>query len=306
MEFVSQQIQGFTDSDIPDEYLEWDPLVTYIKEPYTLSNASVVKYGNYYYRSITNNNSGYNPEEYLHIEWMILKVSNMHAMLDLQSQTSTVVLANSFYVEFTKNSLMDTIGLGYINCSKITVQHYDELGDVIPEVTQVINYSVDDFITDYWSYMYADYSYVGNTSQLIKTPPVGVKVRITFEHSLPKISVGYLIAGEAVNMGTSQYGVKFGYNSYAKREIDDYGRLRITKRAVQNITDFETDIPNSYTMYVRNRTAEIYDDVVLFIVDESPTSLYQNILTLGVIQNADLVVSYPTFSVMSWSIIETI
>lgn len=306
MEYVSQQITGFTASDIPEEYLDWDPDGVYILEESALTNASVVKYGNYYYRSLTNANQGFNPEEYLNIKWMILKVSNTHAMLDLQSQTITTVLDSSFYVEFDRPLLADTIGLGYVNCSKITVEHYDALGDLIPEVTQIIEYSANEFVTDYWSYIYSDYSYVRDRAQLIKMSPAGIKIRLTFENTTSVISVGYLVVGEAVNMGTSQYGVKFGYNSYAKKEFDDYGRLRITKRAVQNILDFETDVPNSYTMFVRNKTAEIYNDIVMFIVDENPSSLYQNIITLGTIQNADLVISYPTFSTMSWSIIEAI
>lgn len=306
MEYVAQQITEFTASDIPEEYTEWNSSTTYILEESILTNASVVKYGNYYYRSLTNNNLGFNPEEYLNIKWMILKVSNTHAMLDLQSQTVTTVLASSFYVEFNRPLLADTIGLGYVNCSKITVEHYDTMGDLIPEVTQIIEYSANEFVTDYWSYIYSDYSYVRDRAQLIKMSPAGVKIRLTFENTTSIISVGYLVVGEAVNMGTSQYGVKFGYNSYAKKEFDEYGRLRITKRAVQNILDFETDVPNSYTMFVRNKTSEIYNEIVMFIVDENTSSLYQNIITLGTVQSADLVISYPTFSTMSWSIIEAI
>lgn len=306
MEYVAQQITEFIASDIPEEYAEWLPTSTYILEEAALTNASVVKYGNYYYRSLTNNNIGFNPEEYLNIKWMILKVSNTHAMLDLQSQTVTTVLEPSFYVEFDRPLLADTIGLGYVNCSKITVEHYDAIGDLIPEVTQIIEYSANEFVTDYWSYIYSDYSYVRDRAQLIKMSPAGVKIRLTFENTTSVISVGYLVVGEAVNMGTSQYGVKFGYNSYAKKEFDEYGRLRITKRAVQNILDFETDVPNSYTMFVRNKTSEIYNEIVMFIVDENTSSLYQNIITLGTVQSADLVISYPTFSTMSWSIIEAI
>ena len=306
MQFIAQQIDGFSSSNIPEEYLEWVEGTTYILEETTLSNASVVRYGNYYYRSLTNNNIGFNPEEYLNIKWILLKVSNTHAMLDLQSQTVTTVADTSFYVEFGRPSLADTIGIGYLNCNKITIQHFDVSGDSIPETTQIIEYSPNDDVIDYWSYIYAEYSYIKDRTQLIRISPAGVKIRMTFENSTPLISVGYLVVGEAIDMGSSLYGVKFGYNSYAKKEFDENGRFRITKRAVQNLLDFETDVPNIRTMDVRNKVAEIYNDVVMFVIDESPDSIYQNIVTLGVIQNVDLVISYPTFSTMTWAIIEVI
>lgn len=306
MQFVFPQVTSFTASDIPEEYADWNASTTYVLEETALTNASVVKFGNYYYRSLTNNNQGFNPVEYLNIKWMVLKVSNTHAMLDIQSQTKTTVNAASFYVEFTRPLLADTIGFGYLNCSKITVQHFDVLGNEIPEVTQIINYSANEDVNDYWSYMYTDYTYIRDRAELIRISPAGVKIRITFENTTEVISVGYLVVGEAISMGTSQYGVKFGYTSYAKKETDEYGRLKITKRAVQSLLDFETDVPNTYTTYVRNKVAEIYNDIVMFIIDESPSSLYQNIITLGTIQSADLVIAYPTFSTMSWSIMESV
>lgn len=306
MQFVFPQVTSFTASDIPEEYADWNASTTYVLEETALTNASVVKFGNYYYRSLTNNNRGFNPVEYLNIKWMVLKVSNTHAMLDIQSQTKTTVNAASFYVEFNRPLLADTIGFGYLNCSKITVQHFDVLGNEIPEVTQIVEYSANEDVNDYWSYMYTDYTYIRDRAELIRISPAGVKIRITFENSTEVISVGYLVVGEAISMGTSQYGVKFGYTSYAKKETDEYGRLKITKRAVQSLLDFETDVPNTYTPYVRNKVAEIYNDIVMFIIDESPSSLYQNIITLGTIQSADLVIAYPTFSTMSWSIMESV
>ena len=306
MQFVSQQLTGFTATDIVEEYNEYDPEETYILETTTLSSASVVRYGNYYYRSLTNNNTGFNPEEYLNIKWIVLKPSNVWSMLDLQGQTKTVVNAPSFYVEFEIPTLADTIGFGYLDCSKLTIEQFDSAGNIIPELTQIIENSANEDVTDYYSYIYSTYTYNKNRAELVKISPAGTKIRITFEHITNIISIGYLVVGEAISMGTSQYGVKFGYNSYAKKDFDEYGRLKIQKRAVQNVLDFETDVKAENVVYVKGKTSEIYNDVVMFIVDESVNSQYENMITLGVIQNADLVIAYPTFSTMSWSIVEAI
>ncbi len=306
MQYVAQQLTGFTATNIVEEYADYDPLEPYILETTTLSNASVVRYGNYYYRSLTNNNIGFNPELYLNIKWIILKPSNVYSMLDLQGQTRTVVNASSFYVEFDTPTLADTIGFGYLDCSKLTIEQFDGLGNIIPELTQIIENSANENVSDYYTYIYSTYTYNKNRAELIKISPAGSKIRITFEHITNVISIGYLVVGEAINMGTSQYGVKFGYNSYAKKDFDEYGRLKIQKRAVQNVLDFETDVNAENVVYVKNKTAEIYNDVVMFVVDESSDSVYENMITLGVIQNADLVIAYPTFSTMSWSIVEAI
>ena len=44
---------------------------------------AIVRYGNYYYRTLINGNTEYNPEEYLGTKWVRYGVSNKFAMLDL-------------------------------------------------------------------------------------------------------------------------------------------------------------------------------------------------------------------------------
>ena len=111
----------------------------------------------------------------------------------LQSQTVTTVNDNSFYVEFDRPILADTIGIGYLNCSKITVTHYDGLGNIIPEVTQVIEYSPNEDVVDYWSYIYSDYTFIRDRTQLIRITAAGIKVRLTFENKANKFQLTWLV-----------------------------------------------------------------------------------------------------------------
>ena len=51
---------------------------------------------------------------------------------------------------------------------------------------------------------------------------------------------------------------------------------------------------------------KIYDEIVLFIIDERDVSEYENLMTLGVIQDASVVLENNVESVISFSVVEAL
>ena len=117
---------------------------------------------------------------------------------------------------------------------------------------------------------------------------------------------GYLIVGNPMDMGMSLMQPKFSYNSLTTKEISTFGNLDIKKSFIQDIVDFETVIASTYLSRMRRELKKIYDEIVLFIIDERDVSEYENLMTLGVIQDASVVLENNVESVISFSVIEAL
>ena len=139
-------------------------------------------------------------------------------------------------------------------------------------------------------------------------PLVGEYVEITFNKSVevPYSDCGFLVGGEAIDMGCTIFNVNFNFNSYAVKQFDDFGSLNIVKRGVQDVVDFQTLIPSENVQTLKREIKSIYNDIVMFIVDEREVDTYENILTLGVIQKASVLLKNHDKTTISYSIIEAI
>lgn len=163
-------------------------------------------------------------------------------------------------------------------------------------------------VIDYWTYMYEGYGYELDKGIMISLPVYGENIRVTFNDpgGIGATECGYLVAGEAVSMGETLYGVDFSFNSFANKEFDTFGTLQLVKRRVQDLVDFNTLISSSELATVRRAIKKIYNDVIVFIVDESENSVHENLLTLGIVQDVSTVLENPVQTTVSWSVVEVI
>ena len=93
MDYVQQQITDLTTHNMPIEYADYDETYTYqisVVDPLPGGDGgALVKYGNYYYRTLINDNIGFPPEDHLGTKWIRWGVSNAFAMLDLQANSKS-------------------------------------------------------------------------------------------------------------------------------------------------------------------------------------------------------------------------
>ena len=308
MEYLKQEITGYTSTNLTDVYNEWNPSTTYILETddSALTNASVVRYGIYYYRSLTNNNLNFNPVEYENIKWIKLSVSNKYAMLDTGSNSKSVINGGNLTVTFLQNK-MRTLGIGNYEAETITVQVLASNGTTIlwDYTTET---SANDDVTDYYSYIYADYNYEVDRATKITIPLEGTYIRVTFNKQVDatRTACGFLVGGVAVDMGKTLMGVKFSFNSFAEKSYNALGGLSIVKKAVQDLVDFETVIPSGELQNMRREIRKIYNDIVLFILSEEDIGNYENMMTLGVIQDSSVLLDNHVEAIVTFSIMEAI
>ena len=308
MQYVKQELTEFISTNLTDIYEDWSATTTYILETddENLTNASVVRYGAYYYRSVTNNNLNYNPIEYENIKWVKYAVSNKFAMLDMSANSKSVVEGGNMTITFLQNQA-SVIGIGNYEADNIVVEVLASDGSTV-----IWSYTTPSTINanvyDYYDYIYEPYLLNQDFTTKINIPILGRFIRITFNVTqlTGNSACGYLIVGTPIDMGYSLMGVKFGYNSLTTKEISDFGDLKVTKGFIQDIVDFETVISSSYLPFIRKELKRIYDDIVLFIIDERDNSPYENLMTLGVIQDASVLLENQQESIMTFSIIEAI
>ncbi|MEA3344322.1 MAG: hypothetical protein U9Q16_01400, partial [Patescibacteria group bacterium] len=155
--------------------------------------------------------------------------------------------------------------------------------------TKSYSFSTHEDVTDYYSYMYSLYTPAVDRSILFDVFQIGTKIRVTLTQELTtgQAKCGFLVGGESVNMGESLYGVNFSFQSYSVKDTDDFGIVDITKRGIQDLVDFETDIPSSILSNTKRKIKTMHDEIVVFIVDDTATdeSKYENLLTLGTVEN---------------------
>ena len=306
MKYVRQQIEDFTYSSITDTYPLWNPATTYNTEVSPLTSTSVCRYGSYTYRTVFDGNIGNEPFDGSE-NWVRNGVSNRHAMIDLRSTTTSVVVGGSIVVEFERLYSMDTLVIGYYSASTITVEHISTDGLTVYR-TETISQSANEDVEDYYDYIYSPYSIETNRSTVFDIYPIGNKIRVTFgtDATITDTSCGFMTCGEAVEMGTTRSRVSFRYNSYSTKNVDAFGIITINKRAIQETVDFETMFLKATMPSKRRKIKIIYDEILVFIVDDSGDLEQEGIVVLATIEQSAPILDDWEKSVTAWSLAEVI
>jgi len=302
MQILKQKITGFTASNITETIAEYNKATTY-------AQGAEVRIGAYIYKSIVNGNLGNDPIETLNILWIKWGVSNRFAMLDLAANTKSVVVGGALVVEFQQNR-MDTIVIGNYEATTVKVEILD--GATV-EWSYETTFSLNEGVVDWYTWTYLPYSYEVNRALMVKLGFIdsATTVRVTFNYDSTvsdRTACGYLVGGNAIEMGKTLYGVGFKFNSFTSKEFDTFGTLNMVKRGVQDLVDFNTIIKlnEKALMTTKRDIKEHYDTVVAFIVDEMQESKYENMITLGIIQDASVVLNNSEIIDLAWSVQEVI
>ena len=296
MRFVKQAITSYTSATVTPEHADWSPLTTY-------NIGDNVLYGNYIWKnSFTSNLNNIPSDESPY--WVKFGTSNYYSLIDTQSKTKTTVIGDDLIVKFPANYI-DTIAIGYFTAQTVKIENLDASDNVL--LTQEYHQSINEDVFDYYDYIYAPYSDSTDKAKYFNIIKAGTKIRVSFlKGSYAGVSVGFLVGGTAINMGKTVEGVKLGWNSFSLRTTDDFGIMSITKRADQDLIDFETAIDTVNLMSLRRKAKQYKDEIVAFIVDDTESSIFENIVTLGVMQEMQPVATNNDKTILTWSVLESI
>ena len=295
MEFVPQTITSYTSPQITPEYSNWSELTSYIV-------GNKVIYGNYIWICSFAGSLNFEPKENSP-HWTKWGVSNYWSLIDLRSQTLTVVNSD-FVVEFDKAGI-ETLVIGYFKGTSILVEVLDYLDNVV--FTESFSNPRREGLPSYLAWIHAKFIDYSSRSKVFYLPLFGSKIRVTFSKgSYSNVQVGFMVGGRSTQMGKTIEGVKLGRTSYTIKNTDEFGITTITSRAKRKYHDFETSVSSDIAMNTL-RIIENYEDTVMaFIIDNNPNSKYENIVTLGVYESVEPLATNNDKTVLSWTVVETI
>ena len=295
MEFVPQTITAYTSPQLTPGYADWNNATTYIV-------GNKVIYGNYIWICSFAGSLNFEPKENSP-HWTKWGVSNYWSLIDLRSQTLTVVNSD-FVVEFDKVGI-ETLVIGYFKGTSILVEVLDSLDNVV--FTETFSNPRREGLPSYLNWIHAKFIDYSSRSKVFYLPLFGSKVKVTFSKgSYSNVQVGFMVGGRSTNMGKTIEGVKLGRTSYTIKNTDEFGITTITSRAKRKYHDFETSVNSDIAMNTL-RIIENYEDIVMaFIIDNNVNSKYENIVTLGVYESVEPLATNNDKTILSWTVIEMI
>lgn len=296
MRFVKQAITSYTSATITPEYPDWNSETTYNMGDNVL-HASYI-----WTNSFTSNLNNIPSDESPY--WVKVGASNYYSLIDAQSKSKTTVIGDDLIVKFPANYI-DIIAIGYFTAQTVRIENLDASNNVL--LTQEYHQSINEDVFDYYDYIYSPYSDVTDKAKYFNIVKAGTQIRVSFLKGVyPGVSVGFLVGGTAVNMGRTLEDVALGWESFSLRTTDDFGIMSITKRADQDLIDFQTAIDAVNLMSLRRKAKKYKDEIVAFIVDDTEISIFENIVTLGVMQLMKTVAKNNDKTILTWSVLESI
>lgn len=297
MKFIKQEIISYTSPNISQEYATWSASTTY-----GLGGTNIAMYGNYFWISSVAGNLNHIPSEESPY-WVKWGVSNYYSLIDTQSTTETVVSTNLVCTFSASN--IDTLAIGYYTCQTLKIETLSGAGAVID--TQTITQSFNENVFDYYDYIYSDYTVSTDRAKYFDIFRGATNIKVSFlKGTFSQVKCGFLVGGTAINMGATMDEVKIGWSSYSTRTTDIFGIMTIVKRAAQDLIDFQTVISSIELMNLRRIAKAYRDETVAFVIDPQTNSIYENIVTLGVIGDMTPIASVNDKTVLTWSITEMI
>jgi hypothetical protein len=299
MQYLYQEIEGFATSTITESTAAWNVATAYTAGQYALD-------GTYIYKAVTSH-TGQKPSETVGIYWVKYSVSNKQAMLDLSSTSKSFVNGGNMVVTFPQNR-MNTLAIGNYEAETILVEALDSDGTTVMWSYETES-TVAEGVYDWWTWMYAPYGYeVDRAVKITIGVTNATTIRVTFKKfaAETRTACGFLVGGSSVSMGSTLYGVNYGFTSYAIKQTDDFGTLNIIKRAVQDKVDFNTILPASTLINTKRKIKSIYNDIIVFMVDDSDDSIFESMITLGVIESSNIVLNDGEYITMSWNVVEAL
>lgn len=287
MIFVEQVITEFIYSNITETVEAWNPTTEYLV-------GEKARVGSYHYKSTYGTealpNTGKEPLTNLGLAWVKLEnePSNTYACLDPYEETKTTWEADGI-LEFERGS-KNTLGIGNFTATQVKIEYVNALNEVID--TQIFNYSINTLVFDEISYIYAPVTTSQNRVIYISLKLKATKIRVTFSRGGASTDCGYMIAGIAMNMGTTLNKVDFPFTTIGTK--------------IQEVANFNTSLPKNRVLLDAKEAKALINKTMMFIIDESENSSHQNMVIVGKIKQCSPSAEVATENQISWQIEQTI
>ena len=248
---------------------------------------------------VAGNTSNYPPTDVLAAvpKWLEISATNRWKAFDVKvgSQTSQ---ATSITYKIRLGEVFDAIA--FLNIDAVTVQIV--LTD--PVAGEVYNKTIDLLTTvitgtsgvmDWYTYFFSSYFRIPDAVKLDITPFLNAILDITITYTGGTAKVGGIVLGLQSNLGETQYGPSIGIHDYSIKEVDAFGVWKVTQRGFSKKMSCDVLIPSDSIADAERLLASYRTTLLVWIGSE----IYSSLIIYGYYRDHSIIISYPTFGILS-------
>ncbi|HEX8596691.1 MAG TPA: hypothetical protein VF682_25930 [Pseudomonas sp.] len=219
--------------------------------------------------------------------WMEIGYTNRWRMFDEIVGTTT---SNPGIVSVTikPGTVVNSLALFNVQGGSVTVTVTDPVeGEIYTRTVSL----VDAGVNNWFDWFFADIE-VRTSLVFLDMPAYGTaNITITVTSSTTA-SVGALVIGKLIPIGTTTYGAKVGIDDYSTKERDKFGNLVVLEGAYSDTGDFPVVVETARVTKIRKMLIEVRAKPVVWIGEET----YEATIIYGFFKSFDLIYSGPDVS----------
>lgn len=273
-----------TSSNITEtEYAAWVSNATY-------AIAARVIYQHKIYEAVLGHTNKTTPPDLDLVNWMPISYTNKYRMFDnIISNSSSRVGGINF--RLTPSQVVDSIVFLNVNAATVRIVMTDPVQGVVYDQTQVLS-SVDN-VVDHYSYFFAPVGLKKISALFLDLPSYPTATIDAYIDSGAALAeVGEVIYGQQMVIGRTNYGTAIGIKSYSRKEIDEFGNVKVVKRKNSKFAEYDIDIDNYKLAEVQRYFAEIDSIPSVFIGNPD----MEELVVFGFYNDFKATISFPTIS----------
>lgn len=259
----------------------------------TYALGAKVVYSSRIYESLQNSNTNHSPDT-SSTWWLDVGPDNRHAMFDSAVSTSTT--ATTILNVVLTPGIINSLAFINLDANEVTVTVRNGAGG--PIVYQATNGLQGNTTVDWYMYFFNP-TLIKRTQLIFSNIPPYVNSHVTIEISnVGLISLGALIFGNLIELGSTQYGVESGIIDYSIKQTDDFGNTTFVQRAYSKRMSAQIDVRKANLNYVQQILISLRSKPCVWIGSES-SEYEEAVIVFGFYKEFSLNISYPTHGVYS-------
>lgn len=236
------------------------------------------------YRSVDGGNTNNIPEQNTTTtpttpaKWVDLGSANKWRMLRLDANRRTVA-ASPLVVEVAPGRRVSAVGIPYVVADQVVIEQYDT-NDVLVKTWTL---PLVGRTTRSWSgYFFGAFRPVTTTLVDDLYMIAGSRIKLTFTRSTGDVSVGPIVIGHAVELGSAAMGATVEGRSFSLIKEDAFGERTFTKRRTVPVVDVEARVDGYDVDAITDAMNDLDGSIALWVGIERPEHWYfRSLLVLG-------------------------
>lgn len=231
-------------------------------------------------------------------KWVQINPTNYFAMLDGKTKTQTARQDN---ITFSLSSEgYDSFCLLNLDATSVSVELIE---NGTSEVLYSKSFDLQDesVVIDAYTYDFAPFEFT--PSVYIDDLPIymDATLNVVINNAGSLAKCGRLLFGRSFYVGDTNFDGNLDLEFYQYDETDIFGNRTLVYYDSADVENYSVSIPTNKIPMVRRVSKKLAGKPVLFIADESPETLLENLLNFGFLEKFSVVISESDYSIVSIS-----